>query len=73
MERLRIVDENVFEQAQYILVQRSQKNDEKQQIARTTKGSTLLSGNVYCAHCGNKMISTSYSKRQFKIPNNCQI
>ena len=41
MERLRIVDENVFEQAQYILGQRSQKNDEKQQIARTTKGSTL--------------------------------
>ena len=63
MERLQIVDENVFEQAQYILVQRSQKNDEKQQIARTTKGSTLLSGNVYCAHCGNKMISTSYIDR----------
>lgn len=63
MERLQIVDENVFEQAQYILGQRSQKNDEKQQIARTTKGSTLLSGNVYCAHCGNKMISTSYIDR----------
>ena len=39
------------------------KNDEKRQIERTTKGSTLLSGNVYCAHCGNKMISTSYIDR----------
>ena len=48
-----------IEQAQFILSQRSNKNEEKQ-IARTTKGSTLLSGNIYCAHCGQKMVSTSY-------------
>lgn len=60
IERLQIIDENVFEQAQYILNQRSNKNEEKKQIARTTKGSTLLSGNIYCAHCGQKMVSTSY-------------
>ena len=50
----------MFEQAQYILNQRSDKNEEKKQIARTTKGSTILSGNIYCAHCGQKMVSTSY-------------
>lgn len=60
IERLQIIDENEFEQAQYILHQRSNKNEEKKQIARTTKGSTLLSGNIYCAHCGQKMVSTSY-------------
>ena len=60
IEKLKIVEENVFEQAQFILKQRSSKNEEKQQIARTTKGSTLLSGNIYCAHCGQKMVSTSY-------------
>lgn len=60
IERLHIIDENIFEQAQFILKQRSSKNEKKQQIARTTKGSTLLSGNIYCAHCGQKMVSTSY-------------
>lgn len=56
IERLHIIDENIFDQAQFILKQRSSKNEEKQQIARTTKGSTLLSGNIYCAHCGQKMV-----------------
>ncbi len=63
IERLHIIDENIFDQAQFILKQRSSKNEEKQQIARTTKGSTLLSGNIYCAHCGQKMVSTSYIDR----------
>lgn len=60
LPRIQIIDESVFNQVQRILKQRSTKNDEKQQIAKTTKGSTLLSGNVYCAHCGGKMISTSH-------------
>ena len=63
IERLHIINENIFDQAQFILKQRSSKNEEKQQIARTTKGSTLLSGNIYCAHCGQKMVSTSYIDR----------
>lgn len=63
IERLHIIDENIFDQAQFILSQRSNKNEEKKQIARTTKGSTLLSGNIYCAHCGQKMVSTSYIDR----------
>jgi len=60
IERLKIIDENIFEQAQFILSQRSNKSEEKKQIARTTKGKTLLSGNVYCSHCGQKMVSSSY-------------
>lgn len=60
LPRIQIIDENIFNQVQRILKQRSTKNDEKQQIAKTTRGSTLLSGNVYCAHCGGKMISASH-------------
>lgn len=63
IERLQIIDQNIFDQAQFILEQRSQKNEQKQQIARTTKGSTLLSGNIYCAHCGKRMVSTSHMDR----------
>jgi len=57
--RLQIIDEHTFSLAQKILEQRSTKNDEKTQIARTTKGKTLLSGNIYCGHCGSIMHATS--------------
>ena len=60
MPELQIVDEETFEQAQMINGQRSEKNEQKTQIARNTKGKTLLSGNLYCAHCGSRMIATSY-------------
>jgi DNA invertase Pin-like site-specific DNA recombinase len=63
LDNLVIIDENVFDSVQEILKQRSKKNDEKQHIARTTKGKTLLSGNIYCAHCGGKMISSGYSEK----------
>ena len=63
LEHLQIIDENLFIQVQYILDQRSFKEQEKQQIARTTKGKTLLSGNLYCAHCGAKLNATSYVDR----------
>ena len=55
-----IIDEDTFDQAQIINGQRSEKNEEKTQMARNTKGKTLLSGNIYCAHCGSHMIATSY-------------
>lgn len=60
VEKIHIIDENIFDQVQKILDQRSLKNENKQQIARTTKGKTLLSGNLYCAHCGSKLNATSY-------------
>ncbi len=49
---LAIWDENEFELVNKILDQRSIKYEEKQNFARMTKGKTLLSGNIYCGHCG---------------------
>jgi len=66
MPHLQIVDDEIFDQAQKIIVQRSEKNDQKTQIARNTKGKTLLSGNIYCAHCGSHMIATSYVDRHIR-------
>ncbi|MCR4692696.1 MAG: recombinase family protein [Firmicutes bacterium] len=55
IDSLVIIDENVFDSVQKILKQRTRANDEKQHIARTTKGCTLLSGNIYCGHCGGHL------------------
>ncbi len=63
LEHLAIIDENVFDSVQHILKQRSSKNEEKQHIARTTKGRTLLSGNIYCAHCGNHLIASGINEK----------
>ena len=60
LDNLVIIDENDFNAAQYILGQRSKKNDEKRHIAMTTKGKSLLSGNIFCGHCGGSLV---YSER----------
>lgn len=63
LEHLVIIDENVFDNVQHILKQRARKNEEKQHIARTTKGKTPLSGNIYCAHCGGKLIASGAKEK----------
>ncbi len=52
IDELVIIDENKFNSVQYILKQRSKKNEQKHHIAMTTKGKALLSGNIFCGHCG---------------------
>lgn len=66
LDHLVIIDENVFDNVQHILSQRSLKNEEKQHIARTTKGKTLLSGNIYCAHCGSHLISSGANEKYIR-------
>lgn len=60
MQELQIVSKELFEQAQYILDQRAEKNDDKRQLAMTTKSKTLLSGIMFCAHCGGRLTSNLY-------------
>ena len=52
IDELVIIDENIFDSVQEILDQRSHKNEQKHHIAMTTKGKALLSGNIFCGHCG---------------------
>ena len=55
-ESLRTVDESTYFTAQHILKQRASREADKQHMARTTKGMTALSGNIYCGDCGHKLI-----------------
>lgn len=60
---LQIIDEALFEQVQFILKQRAEKDSEKRQISNSSKGKSLLSGNIFCGHCGMHMISSMYVDR----------
>ena len=60
IEELQIIDDDIFEEAQKILRQRKVNRDEKTQVSLIAKSSTMLGGNVYCAHCGKKLCSNSY-------------
>ncbi len=67
-EEIRIVDEEIFQRASYILEQRKQVNEKKRHIALSNKGHTLLSGNIFCGHCGDRLKSSvkyeTYTNKQ---------
>lgn len=62
-EDLQIIEDDLFLSAQYILQQRAEKERDKRHIAMNTKGHTLLSGNIFCGHCGSHMVASSWWDR----------
>jgi len=59
---LQIIDPETFESAQNLLRQRSTKNGERT-VPLNTTGSSLLSGNVFCGHCGARLTVTTNGKK----------
>ena len=60
---LQAVSDTVFFGVMKILEQRNRKNESKRTIAMTNKGRALLSGNIYCAHCGCRLATSRYKER----------
>lgn len=60
MQELQIIDKDMFERARYILDQRSAVNDAEREIVMTTKGRAMLSGLMFCAHCGCRLTSNVF-------------
>ena len=58
---LQIIDQDTFEMAQELLRQRSSAFQERTAPLHT-KGRGLLSGNVFCGHCGARLVQTSNTK-----------
>ncbi len=52
-----IIDENIFDMAQEILYQRSHRQEEKSHIAMSTKSDSVLSGCMFCGHCGTRIVA----------------
>lgn len=58
---LQIIDQNTFDRAQEIFAQRKSSYDQERTVALNTKGATLLSGNIFCGHCGSRMVTSKYN------------
>ena len=66
IERLVIVEEELFNGVQKILDERMQKNENSRSVAKTTKGRTLLSGNIFCGHCGGRLVAVANTEKYIR-------
>lgn len=55
LPELEIVDKETFERANQIILQRCDKKAEEKRLARNMENPALLTGNIYCAHCGARL------------------
>ena len=60
---LQIVPLDLYERAQELMEARTMHHNE---VPFNSKGKALLSGMVYCAHCGSKLVLTTSSGRRAK-------
>ena len=60
LQKLILREPETFARIRFILTQRTKKNDENRQIALRTQGKALLSGNVFCGHCGGRLTTIRY-------------
>jgi len=60
---LQIIDVKAFEKVQKMIAMRTKAYQDERKIPLNTKGRTLLSGNVYCGHCGSRLTVTTNGKR----------
>lgn len=56
---LQIIPTANFEMAQQLMEQRVNEYNEQRTMPRNTSGQSLLSGNVYCGHCGGRLTLTT--------------
>ena len=61
-EELQIIAPETFELAQQQMMARSNEQKEYRSIPLNTKGQSLLSGNIFCGHCGGRIILTTNGK-----------
>lgn len=52
---LQIIDDDTFSRVQELRKMRNKSNHDRRRVPMNTKGAGLLSGNVFCGHCGRRM------------------
>ncbi len=62
---LQIIDPDTFGLAQKLMAERVNEYNDQRTLPKNTSGQSLLSGNLFCGHCGGRLILTSNAtKRQ---------
>lgn len=56
---LQIIDPTTFELAQKLMTERVNDFNEQRTLPRNTSGQSMLSGNVFCGHCGGRLTLTT--------------
>lgn len=62
---LQIIDPLLFDRAQRIMMQRG-RNFQERRVPMNTKGASLLSGNLFCGHCGARLTLTTNGKKYLR-------
>lgn len=57
--QLQIIDPETFELAQKLMAERVNEYNEQRTLPRNTSGQSMLSGNVFCGHCGGRLTLTT--------------
>ncbi len=58
-EELQIITPELFDLAQRLMLERTKENKEQRTMPLNTTGQSLLSGNVFCGHCGGRLTLTT--------------
>lgn len=66
LQALRIISEEEAARIDEILLQRAEKDSEKRHIAMTTKSRAMLSGNIFCGHCGGRITTMHHKDRYIR-------
>ena len=62
LPHLQIIEPELFETAQRIRTARANSAAQERHVPMNTRGKSLLSGNVYCGHCGARLALTTNGK-----------
>jgi DNA invertase Pin-like site-specific DNA recombinase len=61
-EELQIIDPCTFDLAQRLMTERINEKKDERTVPLNTSGQSLLSGNVFCGHCGGRLVLTTNGK-----------
>lgn len=66
-----IISEDTFQQVQALMLERTNAYSNRRSLPLNTRGQSLLSGNIYCGHCGGRLILTTNTTNYVKADGTC--
>ena len=70
---LQIIEDELFKSAQEVIQQRKTNFSEKRTVPLNTKSQSLLTGFIYCGHCGGRLVLTTNTRKRIDKAGNEKI